>query len=338
MNRWQSRPIEERIGIINNVAFKTGISPNAIEKDWWVTMVLKALFETASKDFLTLKGGTSLGKMNLINRFSEDIDIAIDRSFFNMNGELTKKERTKLRKLSCAFIKNDLSVELSERLKEMGIEGFMVIVPESTISDADPQELYISYSSMFPEIEYIKSQVIIELSCRSMWDPFEKVNIQSIIAETYPDMEYCDDLFYIQIVSPKRTFLEKAFLLHEEFKLNRTKGSRMSRHLYDLEKLMDTEFAKHALSDTELYVAIVKHRVAFNKWKDVNYREHHASTLNFIPPQKVAKEWENDYNYMRSLFIYEESLTYQQLIDRLNILIERFRKIKLTDEFFNSSN
>lgn len=123
-------------------------------------MVLKALFDTACKDYLIFKGGTSLSKgWNLIERFSEDIDIAIDRSFFAFDGELTKKQRTKLRKLSCSFIKNDLSVELVDELNKMEIQDFNVIIRKSTVSDADPQELYVSYSSMFPEIDYIQSQV-----------------------------------------------------------------------------------------------------------------------------------------------------------------------------------
>ena len=253
MNNWQALSVDERKDVINNIAFKTGLSPNAIEKDWWVTMTLKALFETSCKDYLVFKGGTSLSKgWDLIERFSEDIDLAIDRSFFGMIGELTRKERTKLRKQSCAYIKNDLSIQLSRVLNEMEIKDFEIIVPESTVSDADPQELYVTYYSLFPEIEYIKSQVKVELSCRSMRKPFENVEIKSIISENYPRQDFSDVPFSIKIVSPKRTFLEKAFLLHEEFKLHKVKGDRMSRHLYDLERLMDTKYAKEALSDTNL--------------------------------------------------------------------------------------
>ena len=52
-----------------------GINQVAIEKDWWVTAVLKALFQTSCRESLVFKGGTSLSKgFNIIERFSEDID------------------------------------------------------------------------------------------------------------------------------------------------------------------------------------------------------------------------------------------------------------------------
>jgi predicted nucleotidyltransferase component of viral defense system len=59
---------------------QTGLPLQAIEKDWWVTLALKATFQTLYAKSLLFKGGTSLSKSwNLIERFSEDIDLAIDR-------------------------------------------------------------------------------------------------------------------------------------------------------------------------------------------------------------------------------------------------------------------
>lgn len=335
MNNWQSLTVQERQQLIQNISYQTGLSPHAIEKDWWVTMALKALFQTSCSDFLLFKGGTSLSKgWNLIERFSEDIDLAIDRSFFGMEGELSKKARTELRKKSCHFIKNDLAAELDKCLHELDIVDYQIIVLESTVSDADPQELFIAYTSLFPKIEYIPSQVKIEMSCRSMREPFETVSIHSVIADSYPNEDFSDPAFELNIVSPKRTFLEKIFLLHEEFQLHRPHANRMSRHLYDVEKLMKTEFAEQALQDTELYVSIVKHRVAFNKWQDVDYRRHHPSMIRIVPPSSVEKEWESDYKNMQGLFIYGDSLSYKQLIKRLSELEEQLHDITIDDEFF----
>lgn len=298
-------------------------------------MALKALFQTSCSDLLLFKGGTSLSKgWNLIERFSEDIDLAIDRSFFGMEGELSKKARTELRKKSCHFIKNDLAAELDKYLHELDIVDYQIIVPESTVSDADPQELFIAYTSLFPKIDYIPSQVKIEMSCRSMREPFETVSIHSVIVDSYPNEDFSDPAFELNIVSPKRTFLEKIFLLHEEFQLHRPHANRMSRHLYDVEKLMKTEFAEQALQDTELYVSIVKHRVAFNKWQDVDYRRHHPSMIRIVPPSSVEKEWESDYKNMQGLFIYGDSLSYKQLIKRLSELEEQLHDITIDDEFF----
>ena len=75
----------------------------------------------------------------------------------------------------------------------------------------------------------------------------------------------------IRTVTPSRTFLEKAFLLNEEFQKDKPRSRRMSRHLYDLEKLMDTNYGKAALEDTALYQAIVEHRRKFYHLGYVNY-------------------------------------------------------------------
>ena len=77
---------EDRIDILDRVSSKLNIRQReVIEKDWWVTAVLRALFDLPYAKHLSFKGGTSLSKCwNLIARFSEDIDIAIDREFFGI--------------------------------------------------------------------------------------------------------------------------------------------------------------------------------------------------------------------------------------------------------------
>jgi len=335
MNNWQSLSQVEQQQIIDNISFKSGLSPNAIEKDWWVTKILKALFQTSCAEYLVFKGGTSLSKgWGIIERFSEDIDLAIDRSFFGFQGDLHKKEITKLRKQSSKFIKEKLSVELGEILISENITDFDIEIPKSTVSDADPQEFFINYVSKLPSATHFPSQVKIEISCRSLRDPFEEVQICSAIGEYYPGEDFSDPLFPVNIVSPKLTFLEKAFLLHEEFQLERASSERMSRHLYDLEKLMDTEFGVLALNDTELYTTIVKHRFKFTKWQNVVYKKHHPSSIDFVPPVTVLKEWENDYTKLKESFIYGDSLSFVELINRIEELRNRFRKIILDDEFF----
>jgi predicted nucleotidyltransferase component of viral defense system len=332
MNTWQILPKDERRRIINNIAFQTGLSPNAVEKDWWVTMVLKAIFQTSCSEYLIFKGGTSLSKgWDLIKRFSEDCDLAIYRSFFNMEGEIGKKERTKLRKISCSFIKEKLSVEIDTMLQKQGIVDYRVIVPQSMVSDADPQDLYIAYPTLFPELDYMRNQVKLEIGCRSLREPFEKIPVRSVIADFIGEEAY----FPINIVSPKRTFLEKIFLLHEEFQLNRH-AERMSRHLYDLEKLMDTEFAFSALNDMELYKTIVKHRMIFNRWKDIDYQKHHPSSIHIIPPDNISTVWEDDYKNLQRLFIYGKSLSYEQLLQRMEELEQRLHCIKLDNNFLTS--
>ncbi|MCD4664243.1 MAG: nucleotidyl transferase AbiEii/AbiGii toxin family protein [Bacteroidales bacterium] len=93
----------------------------AIEKDWWVVQTLSLIFETSIKDYLVFKGGTSLSKAwKLIDRFSEDIDLAADRSFFGFEGNLSRSKITKLRKASNEYISKSLFPEIKLKFEEKG--------------------------------------------------------------------------------------------------------------------------------------------------------------------------------------------------------------------------
>jgi hypothetical protein len=122
-----------------------------------------------------------------------------------------------------------------------------------------------------------------------MNEPLEEVEINSIVSQAIPNTKFSDKSFSIKAVSPKRTFLEKAFLLHEEFakETKEIRIDRMSRHIYDLEKLMDTQIAREALDDTELYKTIVEHRRKFIGIKGFDYNTLMPQTISFVPPTEV---------------------------------------------------
>ena len=83
MSKWIDFSLEERKAMIQGVVEARQIDEAAAEKDWWVTAVLYALFHTSVSEYLLFKGGTSLSKgWDIINRFSEDIDLALSRDYF----------------------------------------------------------------------------------------------------------------------------------------------------------------------------------------------------------------------------------------------------------------
>lgn len=89
---------EQRL-IIEQTATRLSLPKQAVEKDLWVTAMLQIMFSMPCAGNLVFKGGTSLSKVwGLINRFSEDIDLAIDRKQFDLEGDLSKKNVKKLRK------------------------------------------------------------------------------------------------------------------------------------------------------------------------------------------------------------------------------------------------
>jgi Nucleotidyl transferase AbiEii toxin, Type IV TA system len=110
------------------------------------------------------------------------------------------------------------------------------------------------------------------------------------------------------------------FLLHEEFQKPKEKArvNRLSRHLYDIEKLANTPFAKVAFQDFDLYKIIVKHRHKFTRIAGIDYAKHNPKTLNFIPPIEHINAWRRDYNTMLENMIYETSpLSFDELISSL---------------------
>lgn len=333
MIEWLALDSRRQREILNQAAHLTGLPAKAIEKDWWVTLVLKAIFTSTLSQNLVFKGGTSLSKAwDLISRFSEDIDLGLDREVLGFKGELSKTQIKKLREASFNFITNDLKAIIEKALLDLGVkpDQFKITAREGVDNDTDPQILIVEYNTVLERNPYISDRVLIEVGARGLREPTAEREIQSVIGATFPKQVFSGTPFKIIAVDPKRTFLEKAFLLHEEFKkpADKIRHERLSRHLYDLDMLMDTEHGEGALKDRDLYNGIVEHRSRYNQIRGIDYNEHHPSLINFIPPDTVKELWEEDYKVMRDNMIYRESKDFVALMSRMAELLQRFRDIK----------
>ncbi len=328
---WLKISKERRIEILNQASNNTGLPAIAIEKDWWVTLALKASFALTYSPNIVFKGGTSLSKgWNLIERFSEDIDLAIDRKFFGFEGEISKSQIKNLRKVSCEFISTTFLKDIIKKFAEWkAIDECKLNAQPSKDSDKDPQVIEIHYNSVFDKSDYLPQRVLLEVSSRSLMEPNENRQINSILSSMFPGQAFSTKPFFISTVLPQKTFLEKIFLLHEEFSQSTEKIriDRLSRHLYDLEKLMNTEHGKAAIRDTELYNDIVTHREKFNPLRGLDYSNHSPDKIKIIPPDAVIKEWEKDYQAMTQNMIYGELLKFDSLISRIMELQKRINKI-----------
>ncbi len=214
----------------------------------------------------------------------------------------------------------------------MGIDPalFEIHVAEGGGSDRDPQVLILNYKSVIePSGNYLADRVKIEIGCRSLLEPAHTMPIHSIIGETLPDLPFSGKPFNILTVDPQRTMLEKMFLLHEEFSKipDKVRNDRMSRHLYDLNRLMDTEYGFKAVTDIEMYKFIVNHRKKYTSINGLDYDNHLPQTINFIPPMNVSAAWERDYNQMQEMMIYGPAPTYPALIKRMEELKARLSQL-----------
>lgn len=328
---WLTLSKERRIEILNQATELTGLPSVAIEKDWWVTLALNASFSLPYSKNIVFKGGTSLSKgWNLIERFSEDIDLAIDRKFFGFDGDISKTQIKNLRKQSCEFISTTFLDDLTKILaKWKAIDECKLIAQPVKDSDKDPQVIEIHYNSVIDTSEYLPQRVLIEVSSRSLMEPIEERQINSILSESFPQQNFVTVPFAMPTVLPQRTFLEKIFLLHEEFsqEAEKIRIDRLSRHLYDLEKLMDTEHGIEALKNTDLYNNIVTHREKFNPLRGLDYANHIPSKIKIIPPDGVVKDYERDYAEMTKFMIYGEPLKFDHLMKRILELQTRINGI-----------
>jgi hypothetical protein len=335
---WINLNEDDRRTILEQTSVRTGYIVQAVEKDWWVTTVLEALFSLPFANQLSFKGGTSLSKCwGLINRFSEDIDIAVTREQLGFSGVLSKNQiNDRVRRALCSFVREELPERVDNMLLSMGIprEWFRTEVIRTPVSTVDPESIYIHFNSLFPVVDYMPASVKIEVSGRSMTEPVVTVPIKTMVAEQLPTAPYADTAFPVTAVAAKRTFLEKAFLLHELFhkEVPPATVERMSRHLYDLEKMMNTQVETDALADTTLYRDIVEHRRKFIALTDFDYDTLWPATLNFIPPAEQAAAWEDDYRSMQTNMIPGASLPYAELIERLTELNRKFAAVTIENE------
>lgn len=186
MNNWTELTKEERLTILTNVAENRGIVENAVEKDYWVSMTLRAISSLQYVSALVFKGGTSLSKgWALIERFSEDIDLA-----------------------GCTHIE------------------------------------------------------------------------------------------------------------------------RITRHMYDIVKMMDKPFTVEAINNRTLYEDIVSHRRQFTAWSGLDYATHRPQTITFVPPIHIEAILRDDYRQMQVGFIYADAPSFDEIMERMRDLQNRFRMLQ----------
>lgn len=337
--------VEDRMDVLDRVSTELNIRQReVIEKDWWVTAVLRAMFCLPYAQHLSFKGGTSLSKCwHLIDRFSEDIDIAIDREYLGFSGTLSKTQISdKVRRATCSFVRETMQYDIAKQLHKNGIakDKFQVNVDITPISTTDPETININYDSVLTfTIDgenglYVLPKVKVEVSGRSMSEPVDEVPLESMIDQVYPKAPFAEPKFIVRAVLPERTFLEKIFLLHEEFAKPKylIRVGRMSRHMYDIGQMIKTPIVEKAINDEQLYRQVVEHRRTFIGLRGFDYDTLYPDSLNFIPPEYIIGQWKADYENMRLHMIYGESVSFEELVTNLKCLNDKIKGVQIAPQ------
>lgn len=316
--------------VLTQAANKTGLPVQAVEKDLWVTVVLQMVFTLPVGNHLVFKGGTSLSKVwKVIRRFSEDIDLAIDPSIWGFEGDLTKKQIKRLRKASSIFVRDELCQSLQEAITETGMGKWLQVEAdpdgEGDGTYPEPRVIHIRYQSLFDEdLPYLHSEVKLEVGARSLLEPTAEAAATSVLEDVLPISTTIKQVM-IPTALAEKTFLEKAFLLHELFSSQSSKeADRKSRHLYDLVQMMGTDIAARAIANDELWNTIHHHRELFTSMSGVDYTPDIRKRIRLLPPDDVIDNWRKDYKDMQSSMIYGEKTTFEELMRKVEELENMF--------------
>ena len=285
---------------VEQVADSVGRAAAVIEKDYYVTLILRLLAEQLEN--CVFKGGTSLSKgFRVINRFSEDIDI----TFSEHIGESRRKK-----------LKNVILKGISETL------GMPIVNWERTQSDRDYNVYLFSYDSVFGlQDERMPQSVKLETALGSYAFPTEQVQVSNYIGDYLEKRGRMDianqfylDKFLMNLQSLRRTYIDKVFALCDYYMEGRSK--RCSRHLYDIYKLtpmisFDDDFQK-------LCVQVRAHRAGMKICPSAQPSVDVPALITKFCNDDFYKE---DYQLITSYFV-EDPVDYEAVITQMRNLAD----------------
>jgi hypothetical protein len=158
--------------------------------------------------------------------------------------------------------------------------------------------------------------VKIEFGARSETEPQEASKVRPLLADAFPDL-LRDAEVEVRAVAARRTFWEKALLLHEETyrPANRPRKARLSRHYYDVHRLVEWGVAAEALAEQGLLERVVAHRRWSFRQSWVDYDTMRRGALRVAPLPAQEAEWRRDYEAMRTEMFFGEPPSFDQVLE-----------------------
>jgi hypothetical protein len=320
MDTWARATRKDREAICNQTAVAMGVSPAIVEKDFWVCWTLHQIFQFNGFPRLIFKGGTSLSKaFGIIQRFSEDIDLVINRHElgFNDDNDPAHQQGTKLRERTIEKLKgscrNIIAGEFVPRLEArirsiIGGHGWTLEL-DPNAPDGDTVEF--RYPAGIPDSlasRYMRPAVRLELGCRGDQIPCEEATVTPYVAEAFPDQFQVRSV-NVTAIGPERTFWEKATILHREYHraaAGKPVMERVFRHYHDLVVIAKHPRGVNALKNLKLLEQVVEHKKRFFREAGAQYELAKKGTLRLEPSPKLEEAVRKDYEKMREMYFGQE--------------------------------
>jgi hypothetical protein len=318
----------ERAELFAETADRKGLPEAIVEKDFWVCWVLKQLFSIeALSGRLLFKGGTSLSKIfHTINRFSEDLDLAVDYAALGFTGDLdprreavSKTKRAGILAEMMAACRQYIAGEFLDAVnarfeKVLGATGSWSV----GVSEQDPNVVRFRYpTATAKSLAYVVPQVVLELGTHAEFVPRDRFSIRSFAAEEFPDVVSDGDVAVMALLA-KRTFWEKATILHAEYHRPSEKPlpERYSRHYYDVAMLAQGPIRSEAHADIALLAQVVRHKETFYPSGWARYDLARPGTLRLLPAAPRRTALERDYRNM-GVMIFGEPPSFDEIMRML---------------------
>ncbi len=309
-------PQSELDALFQEVSNAKGLSKAIVEKDLWVYVVLDYLFTKSPwRDNLAFKGGTSLSKAyNLIERFSEDIDLILDWRVLgygktepledrttNQQDKLNKEILTK----TSEFLQTTFIPQIKADLSKLINRNLQIIFEDDAV--------IIGYDTDYVDASILHA-IRLEIGALAAWTPTQTTTIRPYIAEAYPD-KFSDASVSVRTTTPERTFWEKITILHRE--AFRPESSplphRMSRHYYDIYRMAKLGILDQALQDPDLLNQVAAFKAKFYPQRWAHYDLAKLGTLRLTIPDYNLKSLQRDYAAMAGM-IYGERPEFEDLM------------------------
>ena len=326
-------PDQDKRDVFEAAASRLDMLPSYIEKDFWVCLVLDALFNRLPNEHprLLFKGGTSLSKaFGLIHRFSEDIDLVVHREGLGFAGDndpiaddsLSPKERKarfdELREACSSYILGDLAHELTA-LVDRTTKGCRVGPDEN---DRERLTLLLEYPTLYPSSSdaYIAPRVKVEAGARSALDPALDRRITPYVADDLPGWSL--DVDNISVIAPERTYWEKLLILHGEYCRHRdtrylpTDQNRISRHYYDVAMITASETGRAALPNRDLLRSVREHNLIAFPQPSKKFEEAVPGSVKLVPQAELRAKIERDYAAMEQMIVGDVP-TFEWVMDQI---------------------
>ena len=330
MDSIANQSANERRTYFEQAAIQHGrLSAQLMEKDFWVCWTLRRLFMLPElADHLTFKGGTSLSKVHgVIERFSEDVDVTVEREYLGFGGaddpelagsnQKVERQIAQLVKACESFVADELQPALENAIAQsLGHADWTLTLDreEPSLRFQFPAAITTGLS------QYFAPSIKIELGARADPYPVEDGTVQPYLHDTFPDL-MSDSSVDVRVLDLARTFWEKATILHSIHHQPAIKplGPRQSRHYYDLFQLADHAIKSEALERLDLLDRVATHKRIYFRAAWAKYREACPGSLRLVPGAERIRELTSDYEDMQPMF-FGDYPTFEHILSRLQSL------------------